>query len=177
MLTTNKDVIIVVDPYSSGALYAEALKSFGLCPVALMSTVEPLENYKSSLKLHEFFDVIVNDGDISKLVDTIKKLNPKCIIAGAEPGVELAETLASIITPSFSNDKHLIEVRRHKGNMHKALVSNNLPTINQICTNDITEVENWLETIKNKDIVIKPPKSAGTDGVTRVKNGDDWKGL
>ncbi|GAB6459614.1 MULTISPECIES: ATP-grasp domain-containing protein [Bacillus] len=177
MLTTNKDVIIVVDPYSSGALYAEALKSFGLCPVALMSTVEPLENYKSSLKLHEFFDVIVNDGDISKLVDTIKKLNPKCIIAGSEPGVELAETLASIITPSFSNDKHLIEVRRHKGNMHKALVSNNLPTINQICTNDITEVENWLETIKNKDIVIKPPKSAGTDGVTRVKNGDDWKGV
>ena len=54
MLTTNKDVIIVVDPYSSGALYAEALKSFSMCPVALMSTVEPLENYKSSLKLHEF---------------------------------------------------------------------------------------------------------------------------
>ena len=53
--------------------------------------------------------------------------------------------------------------------MHKALVSNNLPTINQICTNDITEVENWLETIKNKDIVIKPLKVFGTDGVTRVK--------
>ncbi|MGR6003439.1 hypothetical protein ACT7C0_15780 [Bacillus cereus] len=42
-----------------------------------MSTVEPLENYKSSLKLHEFFDVIVNDGDISKLVDTIKKIKSK----------------------------------------------------------------------------------------------------
>lgn len=54
-----------------------------------------------------------------------------------------------------------------------------LPIIRQICTADPAAVEHWIdrEGLTGRDLVVKPPKSASTDGVTRVRGDRGWRAV
>lgn len=54
-----------------------------------------------------------------------------------------------------------------------------LPVIPQLCTADADEVAAWLERegLTGADLVVKPPKSASTDGVIKLAGGADWRGV
>ncbi|MEU3197733.1 MULTISPECIES: ATP-grasp domain-containing protein [unclassified Streptomyces] len=170
---------VVVDPYSSGALFAEALRGRGVPVVAVLSSPRPPEAYAASYRPQDFPDAIVYDGGHDDVVRRVRALDPRCVIAGCESGVELAERLAPRVLPELSNVPELAGARRDKGHMAAAVRAAGLPVIPQICTADVEEAAAWLERedLIGADLVIKPPKSASTDGVIKVPGGTDWRAV
>ncbi|MYU25351.1 ATP-grasp domain-containing protein [Streptomyces sp. SID8352] len=170
---------VVIDPYSSGALFTEALRSQGVPVAAVVSSPRPPEAYVSSYRPQDFPDVIVYDGDLDDVVRRVRALDPRCVIAGCESGVELAERIAPRVLPELSNAPGLAEARRDKSRMAAAVRAAGLPVIPQICTANVEEAAAWLESegLIGADLVIKPPKSASTDGVIKVRRGTDWQAV
>lgn len=169
---------IIVDPYSSGAFYAGAFKELGVPVVGVMSTPEPPDVYASSFRPRDFERILVaNDEDLEPLISELVALEPRCILTGCESGVELTDAISPKVLPKRSNDPDKALARRHKGEMGRAVASAGLPIARQICTDSADEVEKWLdeEGIRGQDLVIKPPKSASTDGVTKINGGRQWR--
>lgn len=169
-------VAVVVDPYSSGNLLAPALRKVGVVPVAVRSTDRPPEVYASSYRPGNFDSIIVHNGLIGETVERLRALAPVCVLAGTECGVELADQLAAVLTPERANNPALAAARRHKAAMGAAVAAAGLPAMRQVCTADAAEVTAWIERagLRGRDLVVKPPNSAGSDGVTHVRAGVGW---
>ena len=77
----------------------------------------------------------------------------------------------------MANVADLAAARRHKGEMAAAVARAGYQTIPQICATDADQVARWIEEagLAGLDLVIKPPKSASTDGVTFVAAGRGWR--
>ncbi|NQY35277.1 MAG: ATP-grasp domain-containing protein [Alteromonadaceae bacterium] len=180
MYKNNKKVtqrtVVVVDPYTSGSLYAPAFKAQGVRVIAVLSTEQTPSVYTTSFRKQDFDAIVKAHGDFEDVVATLKSEDPICIITGSEIGVELTDKLVCRILPQYANVESLATARRHKGDMAKAVATAGLPFIKQICSADATEVQQWLESqgLENSDLVIKPAKSAGTDDVTRVPGAKNW---
>ncbi|WDZ83714.1 ATP-grasp domain-containing protein [Micromonospora cathayae] len=168
---------VIVDPYSSGALYAPALTAAGVPVVAVLSAPQPPEVYAASYRPHDFAETVVVTGDTGPAVTRLRELRPRCVLPGTESGVEVADAIAPLVVPERANVPGLAAARRHKGEMAAAVRRAGLPVPAQLCTADPDEVARWLVAsgLTGRDLVIKPPKSAGTDGVTRVRAGGDWR--
>jgi predicted ATP-grasp superfamily ATP-dependent carboligase len=170
---------VVVDPYTSGAQLAPAFAARGIPVVAVLTAPSPPSVYASSYRPQDFSDVLVNDGSIDSLTATVRALRPRCILAGCESGVDLAERLAALVVPEVANVASLADARRHKAKMAEAVARSGHRTIPQVCASDRQQVTQWLRDagLSGSDLVIKPPKSAGTDGVTFVPGGRGWQQL
>nr|WP_237719463.1 ATP-grasp domain-containing protein [Pseudomonas luteola] len=162
---------VIIDPYSSGSLFFDAFKAEGVNVVAVMSEKQPPDVYASSFRPDDFSDIYISDSDdLEGLAAKLKEYEPICVLAGCESGVELAESLAPLVCPDLSNDRSLAQARRDKGLMSAAVSCAGVPMMRQICTNNLSEVNEWIN-INNFDndyLVVKPPKSASTDGVKKV---------
>jgi biotin carboxylase len=172
-------IAIIVDPYSSGNLLAPAFREAGIAPVAVLSGASPPAVYASTYRPDDFDLVITHDGSLARTIDRVRALRPLCVVPGGEHGVELADQVAAAVTPHLANVPHLAAARRHKGAMHAAVAASGLATIPQVCTADEAEAAAWIdrEHLSGRDLVLKPPKSSGTDGVTRVRAGEDWRSV
>lgn len=171
-----KPFVVVVDPYSSGNLLAPAMRAAGLAPVAVTSTDRPPPVYADSYRPDDF-DMIVRHGDFADDVERLRALAPVGVLAGTESGVELADRLAAEVTPERANDPDRAAARRHKAAMGAAVAAAGLPAVRQVCTADPAEVAAWIDHagLRGGDLVVKPPKSAGSDGVTHVPRGLGWR--
>jgi len=168
---------VIVDPYSSGALFAPAFREAGVPVVAVVSAPEPPAVYASSYRPGDFDETIVFDGDLERVVARLSELAPRCVLAGCESGVELADAVAPRVVPDVANVASLASARRHKGDMAAAVEAAGLPIIRQICTADPAAASAWIERegLAGRDLVVKPPKSASTDGVTLLRGGRGWR--
>ncbi|ARF54208.1 ATP-grasp domain-containing protein [Streptomyces gilvosporeus] len=168
---------VIVDPFSSGGLYAPAFRAAGVPVVAVVSYPQIPPAYAGSFRPEDFDAVLTWDGDEDALVARLRALGPRCVLPGAEIGVELADRLAARVVPEVANVPHLAAARRHKYAMAQAVSAVGLPVIRQLCTDDPDEVTAWLEKegLTGHDLVVKPPKSASTDGVTRIAGGLGWR--
>jgi biotin carboxylase len=170
-----KDTAIIVDPYAGAADFAKAFAARGVSAVAIFSAEKPLDSMPWSPEL--FADVHFYGGDIESMITIAEKYNPVCIVPGNEAGVELAGVLAERVTPHLANVPGSAPAQRHKGHQYDALVAANVPLLRQLCTADADEVTDWIAAsgLRDSALVIKPPKSAGTDSVYLVEAGEDWR--
>lgn len=168
--------LVIVDPYSSGAQLAPALHARGIPVISLMTAPEPPEVYAASHRPGDFAETLIWQGDDEAMVDALRAHSPRGVIAGCESGVELAERMAAAVVPDRCNVPELAAARRHKGAMASAVVAAGLPCIEQLTTASADSVRSWIEEhgLHTADLVLKPPRSASTDGVIRVR-GDDWE--
>jgi biotin carboxylase len=168
---------VIVDPYSSGALYAPAFAEHGVPVVAVVSGPTPPPAFAPSYRPQDFPEIITWHGDLEPVLTRLAELRPRCVIAGCESGVELAEMLAPRVLSGLCNVPEMASARRHKADMAAAVAAAGLPVIPQICTADPDEVTAWLRQtgLTDQDLVVKPPKSSSTDGVVRIPAGGDWR--
>lgn len=173
----DRPAVVVVDPYSSGNLLAPALRDAGLVPVAVTSTERPPAMWAGSYRPDDFHEIIAHTGGVAETAGRLRSYAPVCVVPGAECGVELADLLAAAVTPERANDPALTAARRHKGAMAAAVAAAGLPAVRQVCAADPAEVAAWAarEGLRGHDLVVKPATSAGTDGVTLVPAGEDWR--
>ncbi len=169
---------VIVDPYSSGAVFADAFRRVGWPVVAVMSAPEPPAVYAASFQPQDFDAILVaREDEYPRVIEKLDAMNPRCILTGCESGVELTDTIAPVLLPELANRPELARARRHKGEMAAAVAAAGIPGMRQICTNRAEEVEAWIsrENLLGRDLVIKPPMSASTDGVTRIEAGRGWR--
>jgi biotin carboxylase len=167
---------VVVDPFSTGYEYLAAFREVGVETVAVRSSQEPVPAYLN-WRPDEFRHVHAFDGDLAGLAAVLRGYRPLCLIAGAERGVELADALVELVLPGTGHLPELAAARRDKWAMAQAVRDAGLPGLRQICATDPAEVDAWLaETgLDPARVVVKPPKSTGTDNVHIVDQGKDWR--
>lgn len=168
----NSNPVVIIDPIRSGSLLAPAFLAKGVPSIALCSA--KLEKIYEEIKTTDFQGIYDNHPEIAEV---LASFHPRAIIAGSETGVELADQLASVLTPNFANIAQLSLARRHKGEMQAQLAKAGLPHIRTICTADPSAVRAWLkdQNLIDKDLIIKPPLSMGSDKVFHIAPGDDWE--
>lgn len=168
---------VVVDPYSDSREFARAFRARGRETVAVLSDPEPLASYASRWYPDEFFATYYYDGRLAELAATLKRFDPCCIIAGNEHAVELTADLIDILLPGNGNVPGMAAAQRDKGEMAKAMDKAGLPRLRTICTDDPDEVAAWIEQsgLAGRPLVLKPPKSGGTEDVHLAQAGEDWR--
>lgn len=169
---------VIVDPYSGAADFGPAFRARGVLPVAVLSTPEPLEVFAPSWRPENFESVHTRNGDPEKLLETLAAYEPLCVIPGNESGVELSEYLGDALTPQAGNQPGLRSARRDKWQMAMAVRRAGLPVVRQICSGRRDTVAAWLRDngLDGSRLVLKPPKSGGTDGTHVIEPGEDWRG-
>jgi biotin carboxylase len=168
---------ILVDPYSGAADYGPAFRARGVHTIALLSTPKPYAAFAAGWYPDRFDEVWTHDGDVAALVARVCAVDPLCIVPGNESGVELAETLVEKVLPGTGNTLGGTAARRDKWCMAQTLRAACVPVIRQLCAQDPAEVADWLATagLEGAWLVLKPPKSGGTDGVHVVAPTQDWR--
>lgn len=174
----SKPVVAVVQPLTSAAMVAPAVRAAGMSPVAVVDYTGPaLAPLRGGYDPQAYDAVVNHHGDLDATIAKLRALAPIAVIPGVEASLRLAQSCADALTPDDANVSELVDARRHKYVMHQALAKAGLPIIRQICSTDPEDVEAWIkrEGLTGKDLVIKPTASAGTVGVSRAPGGEGWR--
>jgi biotin carboxylase len=167
---------VIVDPYSGAADFGPAFLARDVLPLALLSTPGPLDVFAAGWRPETFAAVLPYAADPEELLATVAHYEPLCVIPGNESGVELAEFLRARLALDGGNVPELSAARRDKWNMAMAVERADLPSLRQFCSASRDAVARWLRDNELEDgkLVLKPPKSGGTDGTYVVRPGEDW---
>lgn len=170
--------VVIVDPYSGAADFGPAFQARGVAPVALLSTPGPLDVFVTAWRPENFAAVLPYAADMEELLATVAPYEPLCVIPGNESAVELAEFLGSKLSPQAGNLPELSAARRDKWQMAMAVQRAGLPVVRQFCSASRDAAARWLRDsgLEGGKLVLKPPKSGGTDSTYVVEPGEDWRG-
>jgi biotin carboxylase len=166
--------VIIVDPYSSGATLAGAFRKLRLEPICVLSYPTPPPVYTRGFRPDDFAVTLSEEIGLDQVVRELSPVKPVAVIAGSESGVILADALGAALAPRSANDPARASARRHKGDMVKALEARGVATIATTCVTRPEEAVEWVRRsqLDGRDLVVKPAKSALTDGVCLVPGGD-----
>jgi biotin carboxylase len=106
---------------------------------------------------------------IDDLVTNAATWKPACVLPGTETGVELADALAHQLGLA-GNDPRTSLLRRDKFQMHEALRSRGLSDLRQAKCFTLPSALDWAAHTNSWPLVVKPPASAGADGVRFCSN-------
>lgn len=172
---------VIVAPLSTGQEYADAFRAAGVAPVAVVDGAERSPILRASWHPEKYETVLHRDDfrDTTELAAALRVLDPLCIVPGAEVGVELYEELVGLVLPGTGNDRERADARRDKWAMARALQAAGVPALRQLCSDDADEIAGWIrrEGLASAALVVKPPKSGGTDDVHIIPPGTDWRPL
>lgn len=194
-----KQVIAVVDPFSTGAVLAAELYKRGFAVVAVYSAgleqLASLENLIPQGLQLSFESIIPFDSDIQVMINSLSQIAPPnnlhkntlkgldreliAVLAGTETGVELADKLSELLGLPTNGSLHS-EARRNKFVMGETIRSYGVDAVLQLRATSWNEIQEWvIEQFKldkfnyNEQtikVIVKPLDSAGSDGVTLCKN-------
>lgn len=176
---SSKEAVIIVDPYSTGAVVAEEIMKRGFSCIALWTrgfAPEMKTHVPISCGMLNYFDEI-DEGE--SLDDTMKivykaagQLRVVACIAGGEAGVDLADILSEKM--NLRTNGTSIPNRRDKKIQQELIKSHGLRSVRQAGGTKFSEVEKFLRT-EPYPVVLKPVESAGSDGVKLCHSFDEAK--
>ncbi len=166
----SKEVVVVVDPYSTGCLVAEEIFKRGYKVIALWTDGFSEEMKKhiplscTSLTYHaEVTEPKTGLADTEKMViKAAGTLRVVACIAGGEAGVDLADQLSERMNVRSNGTG--IPNRRDKKIQQELIAAKGMRSIRQAAGTTFAEVEHFLRT-ESYPVVLKPTESAGSDGV------------
>ena len=164
-----KSPIVIVDAYSSGRYLIPSFHAAGYPCIHIKSGFVPAgfqRHYELALaKSDRHFAFEEYDNNVDSLADQLAPLNVKCILAGSEGGVELADQLNTKLDLEFAHSSQNASARRDKFLMQDALFHAGITSIKQQLVKTGDELAQWCTDHGFFPIVLKPLKSCGTDGV------------
>ncbi|MDB5118628.1 MAG: hypothetical protein JWQ79_4120 [Mucilaginibacter sp.] len=161
----NKAVWLVVDGYSSGALYPLEIKKSGGAVYHLQSSTDIHSGaLRASFNQDEYSGNFVFDEDLVALNAWVSNIDElQFVVAGCETGVYLADYLSETFgLPSNGTLKSA--ARRDKYKMVQALQAKNLRAAKTEQINSLYELDRFIEVV-GFPVVIKPAQSASSDNV------------
>jgi hypothetical protein len=159
-----RPVAAIVDPYTSGAYLAPRLARLGYTCVRIQSRALVPEVFRSSLRPDDFSSRILHEDDVERTSARLRELGVVLVIAGCEPGVELADALSETLELP-SNGAAARRARRDKGLMAKAFRDAGLRLPRQRCSSRLAPLIEWARGEARWPLVAKPSNSSSSDGV------------
>ncbi len=165
----NMNTVIIVDPFSTGQMYANAFSKKGVECVAIISSKTIAASFINSMIKTDFTKIYNWD---PKIIKELKKLNPLAVVAGCETAIYLTDFLADKLGVR-GNPVDSSNIRRKKHEMQLALCKHGIAYIDSILISDFNQIDKVVECLSaTMKYVVKPVNSAGTDGVSMVKGKD-----
>jgi len=178
------EAVVVVDPFSSGALLAEKVVESGRYLVRVFSEFNsPVANLVSETVNLQFDATVQHDDRIEDPAEaadeTAKKLKALpwpivAVMAGAETGVEVADRLATRCHV-LNNGEKLSTARRNKYLMGETVRAAGIRAVQQQRATEWSDIEQFLADW-NPDpfcVVVKPIQSAGSDDVFKCESVEE----
>ena len=172
MAANKKRAILIVDGFATGSQYAARIRARGGVPYHITSGLEKtsslgaafMDKYIASQIGNEYEKCFRMPDDVDAAVALLKPYQFSAVIPGTETGVIMAERLAHAFGLPV-NDPVSLYARRDKYLMQKALEHAGLNHIDSFLTANVEEAVAWFKQSGHARIMIKPVRSAGTDGV------------
>lgn len=179
-----EDAMVVVDPVSTGANVAHSVAKAGIHVIAVFSGHTPpalLHMIDPSVRV-DFVTVIEQDPTATTFDHILSKLkalpyNIVAVLAGSELGVECSDTLSNGLNLPLSNSLEKSVARRDKYTMGETIRAAGVRAVLQARVKVWADVEAFVEELNPMPfkVVIKPVKSAGSDGVYLCSSMADLK--
>ena len=109
--------VLIVDPFSTGKLYAPLLNAQGIRCIAVISTRALPEHFTNDLITENFHEVYAWE---ESLLITLEALSPSAVIAGCETAIYLTDYLTELLGIP-GNSRITSDLRRTKFSMQEAL--------------------------------------------------------
>ena len=169
--------VLVVDPFSSGAAYANRIKTlYGYNVIALITNNQLPSAVMATFRQEDYSKVFYSR-DFDEAVQLIERAlghAPDFIVCGSEPGVAVFDKLCSHwnLLPNVP-EKSL--ARRDKYLMQRQLMQDGIRYIPHHKSGNLEEILQWCAAHPFDEYVVKPVCSFGTEGVFFCKNISDVK--
>jgi biotin carboxylase len=182
MTTTDasKEIVVLIDPYSTGCCIAQEIKKRGYSILALwtcgfapeMKLHVPLscEGLKYMGEIEE--DPAGLDATLARIQTAAGKLRIVAVIAGGEAGVDVADALSEKMKLRSNGTE--ISNRRDKKVQQELIKAAGYRAVRQAGGADFGDVDTFLQT-EAYPVVLKPTESAGSDGVKLCHNYEEAK--
>lgn len=162
-------VVVVVDPYSTGCLICKEMQKRGYDIIAMWSA-----GFADEMKQHiptscgeMHYDSEIDEADTmeetaARAREAAGSRTIAACIAGGEAGVDLADALSEYLGLKTNGTE--IPNRRDKKVQQELIRKVGLRSVRQAAGSKFEEVEDFLKT-EEYPLVLKPIESAGSDGV------------
>lgn len=168
--------VVLVDTYGAiGTELAQGFRDAGYIPVRVQSSPEVPIGLRGQPDRYSYSVDIVHRGDLAATLATLLPFHPIAVVAGTEPGVELADALSEALHPitgAPTNGTALSRARRDKYLMVERIKEHGLPGAHQILVQDEDQLRNWHKEIGGT-VILKPLRSAANDGVSWCHSPED----
>jgi len=177
---SSKEVVVIIDPYSTGTCVADEVMKRGFSVIALWSKgiSEELKKHVplscSNMKNY-FASIDVSDNLMSTSEALYKEAGIKKIVAcfaGGETGVDYADALSEHMKVRTNGTK--ITNRRDKKIQQELIRKHGLRSVRQAGGANFSQVEEFLNT-EPYPVVLKPNTAAGSEGVKLCNSFDEAK--
>jgi len=170
-LDASEEVVVVVDPYSTGCVIVKEIQSRGYKVIALWTT-----GFSDEMKKHvpiscgtmEYLEEVAegeNPGETTRdLYKAAGKLRIVACICGGEAGVDAADVLSERLMVRTNGTEGAFAYRRDKKVQQELIKAEGIRSIRQAAGNKFSDVEDFLKN-EHYPVVLKPTDSAGSDGV------------
>jgi biotin carboxylase len=175
----SREVVVVIDPYSTGCCVAEEIMKRGYNIIALWT-----RGFSPDMKSHvplsvgklTYFKEVDESETLEKTEAVVRKAAEKfrivACIAGGEAGVDLADALSEHL--KVRTNGTIIPNKRDKKLQQELIKKSGLRSVRQAGSDQFADVETFLRR-EPYPVVLKPVESAGSDGVKLCHNFDEAK--
>lgn len=160
----NKKVCVVVDGYSTGRYLSKELMSRGYASLHVQSQPVIPSIYVDTFNPSDYVRNLIYEGDFDATLSELKRYDVELVIAGSEPGVELADCLSESLN-LLTNGTYLSKARRDKFEMLEVLRARGVRTAKYLKASQPFQVVEWIGERGIPKVVLKPINSAGSDNV------------
>jgi biotin carboxylase len=154
--------VLIVDPFSTGKLYAPLLNAQGVRCIAVISTRDLPEHFTIDLVAENFHEVYHWE---ESLLITLETLSLSAVIAGCETAIYLTDYLTELLDIP-GNSRMTSDLRRNKFSMQQALKKHELAHIDSYLLSSPSRIGDVVDKLEaSATYVVKPLNSAATEGV------------
>lgn len=167
-----KKCVLIVDPFSSGSVFASRIKSLYGYDVVALITNPNLPQAILATFVEEDYSMVFNYHSHLETVQQIESAlgkQPDFIVCGSEPGVLVFDQLCEH-WQLLPNVFELSHARRDKYFMQHQLKKDDIKYIPHYKSGNLDDILQWCTKNQFDEYVIKPVSSFGTEGVFFCKD-------
>ena len=173
-----KKTIVICEYISTGINYVDDARARGYEPVLVegvyIGSPDDIRRFRQvreriNRRVKGTIRIIPENPNYDEILEQVRELDPALVIAGSEFGVPLATKLsADLGLPGNPVDR--IPAMTQKDAMHQALKDHGLRSIHGVSVSTEEEALEFYRSLGSEDVVVKPARGAGSQGVYICKN-------
>ncbi len=169
-----EEYCVIVDGFSSGKFYIQEFKKLGYRCLHIKSRENIPAFYLGCFCTSNYHGAITH-ADMEQTLQWIRSYGtPRFIVAGSEPGVNLADALSDAFHLESANDVNLTEARRNKYLMMETVRAAGARAIRQFRAASADAALAWIQAAGLRyPVVVKPLNSVAGEGFSLCKSSRD----